>query len=313
MPPEYDVAVAYRIYPKVSRVPPVFPNDKYKLSELCLKSFKDSLGSLKVKMFVLLDNCPPNYEDLFKRYFDEQDLELIKLNGVGNRATFDLQIDTLLDQTFSEIVYFAEDDYLYLPNQFESMVKFLRDEDHVDFVSPYDHLDYYVLDLHNQKNFIKFYNDKHWRTAASTCLTFLTTKTKLRKTQTVFQSYTRGNDDVSLWISLTKRRLFNPLTILRYRRTNGHFFGIILHAWQFCWRQILFGKRQNLWVPIPSMATHLESDHLAPNFCWITKHSETTIGQNTRTSDKQSVANCFYVKNKSRIRNRYSLNPKLAK
>jgi len=94
VPPEYDVAVAYRIYPKVSRVPPVFPNDKYKLSELCLKSFKDSLGSLKVKMFVLLDNCPPSYEDLFKRYFDEQDLEFIRLNGVGNRATFDMQIET---------------------------------------------------------------------------------------------------------------------------------------------------------------------------------------------------------------------------
>ena len=90
-------------------------------------------------MFVLLDNCPPSYEDLFKRYFDEHDLELIRLNGVGNRATFDMQIDILLDQNFSEIVYFAEDDYLYLPNQFQSMARFLREEQQVDFVSPYDH------------------------------------------------------------------------------------------------------------------------------------------------------------------------------
>ena len=65
VPSQYDVAVAYRIYPKVSRAPPVFADDKYQLSELCLKSFRDSLGSLKVKMFVLLDNCPPSYEDLF--------------------------------------------------------------------------------------------------------------------------------------------------------------------------------------------------------------------------------------------------------
>ena len=43
------------------------PDDKSKLSELCLKSFKDSLGSLKVRMFVLLDDCPPSYEDLFKQ------------------------------------------------------------------------------------------------------------------------------------------------------------------------------------------------------------------------------------------------------
>ncbi|MEI7826511.1 MAG: glycosyltransferase family 2 protein [Euryarchaeota archaeon] len=289
MPPQYDVAVAYRIYPNVSRVPPVFANDKLKLSELCLKTFKESLGSLNVKMFVLLDNCPPSYEDLFKRYFDAQDLELIRLNGVGNRATFGMQINILLDQRVSEIVYFAEDDYLYLPDQFESMVEFLQEEQ-VDFVSPYDHLDYYELDLHSQKNFIKLHNDKHWRTAASTCLTFLTTKTKLVKTQNVFRSYTKGNDDVSLWLSLTKHKLSNPLVILKYYRTNGHFFGIILNAWHFCWRQILFGKRRNLWVPIPSIATHLESEHLAPNFSAVTIRAETTIEQNTRTSDKQSVA-----------------------
>ncbi len=290
MPPQYDVAVAYRIYPKVSKVPPVFPNDKYKLSELCLKSFKDSLGSLKVKMFVLLDGCPPSYNDLFTQYFDEQDLELIRLNGVGNRATFDMQIKLLLDQNFSEIVYFAEDDYLYLPNQFERMVQFLKEAAHVDFVSPYDHMDYYVLDLHNQKNFIKFYNDAYWRTAASTCLTFLTTKTKLGKTQNVFHSYSQGNRDASLWLSLTKHTLFNPLVILRYYRANGDFFGIIKLAWQFCWRQILFGKRRNLWVPIPSIATHMERDHLAPTFAWLTKSGETTIEQNMHANDSEYVA-----------------------
>jgi hypothetical protein len=295
VPSQYDVAVAYRIYPKVSKVPPIYPNDKYKLSELCLKTFKDSLGSLKVKMFVLLDNCPPSYEDLFKRYFDEQDLELIRLNGVGNRATFDMQINILLDQKFSEIIYFAEDDYLYLRDQFGSMVKFLRDEEQVDFVSPYDHLDYYVLDLHNQKNFIKLYNGHHWRTAASTCLTFLTTKPKLRKTRNVFQSYAKGNDDVSLWISLTKCKLFNPLIILQYCRTNPRFFLIILHAWQFCWRQILFGKRWNLWIPIPSLATHMESDYLAPNFSWLVKREEMTVEQKMRTNDKESIASTISI------------------
>jgi hypothetical protein len=288
VPSQYDVAVAYRIYPKVSKVPPVFPNDKYKLSELCLKTFKDSLGSLKVKMFVLLDNCPPSYEDLFKRYFDEHDLELIRLNGVGNRATFDMQIKTLLDQNSSEIVYFAEDDYLYHPNQFESMVKLLREEEQVDFVSPYDHSDYYVLDFHNQRNFIKFFDGKHWRTAAGTCLTFLTTKTKLGKTQHVFQSYTNGNRDIPLWLSLTKHMLINPLVIFKYYR-NRQFFNNMYLAWQFCWRQILFGKRWNLWVPIPSIATHMESNFLAPTFTWLTNHSN-TIEQNMRASNSEYVA-----------------------
>ena len=84
----YDLAVAYRIYPKVSKVPLVFGDNKFKLAELCLRSFKNSLGSLRVKIWVLLDNCPAKYEELFKKYFDINDLEIIKLPGIGNRGTF---------------------------------------------------------------------------------------------------------------------------------------------------------------------------------------------------------------------------------
>jgi len=41
---KHDLAVAYRIYPKVSsHPPPVFADDKLKLAQLCLNSFKASL------------------------------------------------------------------------------------------------------------------------------------------------------------------------------------------------------------------------------------------------------------------------------
>ena len=46
MEKKYDLTVAYRIYPKISRSPAIYRNDKFKLSEFCLKSFKDSLGIL---------------------------------------------------------------------------------------------------------------------------------------------------------------------------------------------------------------------------------------------------------------------------
>ncbi len=42
MEKNYDLTVAYRIYPKISRSPAVFSDNKYKLSQLCLKSFKES-------------------------------------------------------------------------------------------------------------------------------------------------------------------------------------------------------------------------------------------------------------------------------
>lgn len=260
---EYDLAIAYRIYPKVSKNPIVFTDDKFKLSDLCLRSFKNSLGDLNVKMIVLLDNCPPEYRELFKKYFDEKDLELINLDGVGNLGTFGMQIDLLLEQEFSEIVYFAEDDYFYLPNQFEEMIKFLKDNDDVHFVSPFDHIDYYKYNFHNYKSEIRFSDKKHWRTVASTCLTFLTSKKTLDKTQHILKTYTIGNYDTSIWASLTKYNIYNPFQLFKYSK-KPYFAGVFFKSWRYSSLQHLFGKKWTLWVPIPTIATHMEIEDISP-------------------------------------------------
>jgi len=56
-------------------------------------------------------------------------------DGAGNRATFAKQIEILLEHDDAEVVYFAEDDYFYLPGQFQEMLEFLTAHDDVDFVS----------------------------------------------------------------------------------------------------------------------------------------------------------------------------------
>src|ERR1700732_3498377 len=96
----YDLAVAYRIYPKVADAASSFQcgDDKLRISELCLRSFKDSLKNLRVKVWVLLDGCPDGYANLFRKYFETEDLVLIPLPGLGNQATFAKQIDILLQQ-----------------------------------------------------------------------------------------------------------------------------------------------------------------------------------------------------------------------
>jgi hypothetical protein len=45
-----DLAIAYRIYPRVAKpaVALPFSDDKLRLSEICLRSFKESLGGLRV-------------------------------------------------------------------------------------------------------------------------------------------------------------------------------------------------------------------------------------------------------------------------
>jgi hypothetical protein len=267
----YDLAIAYRVYPVVStparRLP--FGDDKYLLSEMCFRSFKESLGTLRAKIWVLLDGCPREYEGLFRRYVDAGDLVIVRLDRAGNRATFAKQIEILLEQGDAEVVYFAEDDYFYLPGQFQEMLEFLTAHADVDFISPHDHPDCYRLHLHRDPKWLRTCGSHHWRTAASTCLTFLTRKEALAKHESVFRSYARGNDDCAMWLSLTKRRVFNPVSPVRYLFQGQFYWKILVKAWLYGWRQILFGRRRRLWVPVPGIATHLDATGLGPNVDWI--------------------------------------------
>jgi hypothetical protein len=287
----FDLAVAYRIYPKVAK-PAIglpFSDDKLRLSEICLRSFKESLGTLRVKMWVLLDGCPEEYAELFSRYFDSRDLELIRLPGVGNQATFGKQLDILLQQTDSDLVYFAEDDYVYLPGEFHRLIGFLRSNKDVHFVSPYDHLDCYTCELHHFPKWIRVHDQHHWRNAASTCLTFLTRKSTLRQKRFVFRTYTWRNHDCSLWLSLTKQGLFNPMEFLRHAAHAPLFAKMIAKSWLYGWPQILLGSRAKLWVPVPAIATHLDRQALSPAFDWAALMNRLDSGGPARAVEATSA------------------------
>lgn len=266
--PRYDLAVAYRICSKVSQSASPFGEDKRILAETCLRTFRDSLGSIRARMWVILDSCPPDFEEMFRRYFDERDLQFLRVENAGNAGTFRMQIDTLAEQRDAELIYFAEDDYLYLAGEFRGMLDVLRSFDNVDFVSPYDHPDFYDLGLESRRCELRFAEGRHWRTAGSTCLTFLTTRKTLLETRRVFESYSRRNFDSSIWLSLTKSRVRNPLAVARFALSDRVLFKVIGKAWLFCWRQILFGKRRKIWVPIPTIGTHLDHRRMAEGVSW---------------------------------------------
>jgi hypothetical protein len=286
---KYDLAVAYRIYPKVAKTASGLPfsSDKAQLAEVCLQSFRKSLGTLRAKIWVLLDGCPPHYAEMFRRYFAEEDLTLLPLPGIGNYGTFNRQIEILLEQNESELIYFAEDDYFYLPGQFRHMVDFLQADQDVAFVSPYDHRDAYTMPLHETRALVREYGGHHWRTGASTCLTFLTTRSILRRTQSIFRTYARRNYDCSLWLSLTKERVCQPWVWARLAGRQPFTWKIIAKAWLFGWRQILFGKKQRLWTPVPGMATHMDTNALSPGIDWVALIQEHGAAQPEATAEQE--------------------------
>ncbi len=265
----YDLAVAYRIYPGVSKPSRGLPfdDDKLRQAELCLRSFRRATLGLRVKLWAVMDSCPPEYEQMFRRYFDGPDFVPVHMQKAGNHQTFAMQIAILLEQDASQMVFLAEDDYLFVSSDFGLMIDFLSSGDGIDFISPFDHTDDYTLKLHNFPKRVRIFKGLHWRTAASTCLTFLTTKEQLARYEGVFRSYSKGNFDVSVWLALTKCRIFNPISSFLYNPEGKYFMmRAVLKAWSHGLGQILFGRRAGLWIPMPTFALHLDRFHEAPGF-----------------------------------------------
>jgi len=265
--PPFDLAVCYRIYPGVSRHPIFGFTDKLALVRMNLESFKQSLGGLKIKLWVLLDQCPPAYAELLKSLFADIDLVLVPLNGEGNQATFYRQIDILSTQTDADLVYFAEDDYLYLPGSLEHTVRFMQRHPEADFATAYDHADHYSKYIHQIQDQAIFEDGLRWRTITSTCLTFMGRRAALVESAEVFKTFS-ANPDLGIWMALTKRRVCNPWSWVRSLRDGLFVSASHALAWRFAWRQILFGKRRTLWCPVPSLITHMEISGLAPGVDW---------------------------------------------
>lgn len=92
------------------------------------------------------------------------------------------------------------------------------------FFTPYDHPEYYKQERHRHPKSIRILGDRHWQSVDSTTLTFGGKYEALVKEIDVMKSY--GWADEPMWNNITKRR--------------------------------------NLWSPIPTLATHMETEFLSP-------------------------------------------------
>ena len=246
---DFDLAVCYRIYPGVSANPILGFKDKLALVQLNLETFKEAIGDLKVKMWVLLDNCPPAYQELVAALFPGMPMEIIKLNGEGNWATFVRQIGILGGQRDADLVYFAEDDYLYLPRSLELAVAFLKRHPEADALTLADHSDYHRRYVDRIRSRRHMEDGRCWRTVVATAMSFMIRREVLIETGDVFKTYGRGNSDLGLWMALTKLRVFNPWCCVRGFGDGIFIPGSQALAWWHAWRYILFGRRRTLWAP----------------------------------------------------------------
>ncbi|MBC7828790.1 MAG: glycosyltransferase family 2 protein [Chitinophagaceae bacterium] len=266
----HDLAVAWRIYPGVSKTPIIHSTDKFQLVKTCLLSFLKSTAGIRIRYYFILDGCPDSYHQLIQKLFGEQSYSVIKTDKIGNLATFALQVDILLKQSEAEIVYFAEDDYLYKPGQFGKMVNLVRECRDVDFVSCYFTPDIYNHPIHQHQRELKRFNDHLWISDSSTCMTFMTTKKTLQETKNVLLTYSKGNNDCALWLVLTKTHIYNPVRYLKYfMLKDKESFNIMKVAVKYSFRYFFSFSRYTLWIPYPGIGTHLEKGLVIDPQEWI--------------------------------------------
>jgi hypothetical protein len=265
----YDLAIAYRIYPGLSKNP-AFYRGKWDLFRDCILSFRESLVGLHAKVWAILDGCPASYEAFLRSMFSSSDLEILHEPGIGNQRTFARQMEVLGTQEEADLVYFAEDDYLYCPEGMAELVDFHQSNSEVHYSSPYDHPGYYSgpkrlpLDQH----IIRFHGRRHWRTAVCNTCSFLTSRSILRQDWQTIGTFALRNTDMGMWMSLTKRFIFSPSFLLNGWQGDRLMLRSWIRCWRLGWKPNLLGPQRRLWSPMPALATHLEEACLAPGCDW---------------------------------------------
>jgi hypothetical protein len=130
--------------------------------------------------------------------------------------------------------YVTDDDY-YLFQECDYLYlpdtgkKMIEACDVFDYISPYDHPDKYKEGMIPKEHEIILLGNQHWRSTDSTTSTFMGRGDMVRKNLDLFKQW--GWEDHKRWLD----------------------FG---------------SKGFKLWTPIPSIATHMVEDYMAPSINW---------------------------------------------
>jgi hypothetical protein len=204
--------------------------------------------------------------------------EVVQLEGVGNSSSYRSALDLAYGRASwsdDDLVYFAEDDYLYRPGALPAVHGAAARVAAAAFFTPYDAPDYYDLAVHRR------YRSAHeqdrwevdgvtWRAVRSTTMTFAARLGALRRVAPLHVLGTRGRypRDFDIWSgALTYAHRYRLARSLPYSpRTTpvrGPRPGLAADA------RAVFGRPPGLLIaPEAPLATHGEANWLTPGADW---------------------------------------------
>jgi hypothetical protein len=192
--------------------------------EACFRNLVETINSDRmgthVKLIVLFDGSPMDFENdfLFKYYANKDEynfelsIEFLKSESALDSFMIMLSIIGNSKIPQDDLLYLLENDYLHQSKWVTNTFNVFRQNFHFDFVSLYDH-----PDLYTSKKFDRFYirmllsKDYHWRTAPSTCGSFLLTRKVFDRDIDVLKSCLPDNKMFEELIGRRKRVMLSPI------------------------------------------------------------------------------------------------------
>lgn len=194
----------------------------------------DPLAS-HVKIVVLFDGDLEEYSnDFIAKYRDNGitnlNIQLLRSGSALDAGMLMLHIIRNTQMPDSDLLYLLENDYLHQHGWVSKVFELFDSGIDFDFLSLYDHSDLYTLPkIANSTYRLVHSKSHHWRTAPSTCGSFILSKKAFDRDDEVFRS------------CLDDRRLFKKLV----------------------------GKKGRVLLsPVPGISTHVMADYLSPTVDW---------------------------------------------
>lgn len=201
------LSVIYRMSDITStNASPIYWDNKFRLNEICLRSFVEAFKEVNPHVYMICDRCPEFYSSFVKQIVPfNMDIEFTQ-SGVRENAVH--QYDYVKDD---DVYLFQECDYLYLPGSGQKMMSAVK---YCDFLSGYDHPDKYKEGMIPKNIVYQTILNQKWRTTDSTTSTFMARGEMVKKELELFRSY--GWDDHKRWLDLGSKgyKLWTPISSL---------------------------------------------------------------------------------------------------
>jgi hypothetical protein len=204
----------------------------------------DPLGG-HVKLIIVYDGSPEDFtDDFISKYYANAALGLNVqfIDGGSDRNSFlmTLALAKMLDLAENDLIYMLENDYMHQHGWVSKVFELYETGIQFDYLSLYDHRDKYHYEMYADLSCKLVYSaSHHWRTAPSTCASFMMER----------KVFIRDYDVLSS--GLTDYYFFTKLIA-----ENG---GVLL-------------------TPIPGLSTHSMAGYLSPTVDWEKLANESAIG-----------------------------------